>query len=163
MAGYYGGYLGNEAGMDGMLAGTPSFDLNRRPGTLGGRSGEQLKRLYEGGTKDNQQLNNELLKRGIMPGAGPQLPLAFGLLGAAGNLGALAQVNPTYPPGDPRYGQPMMQGGVPMSLSKDEFSWLQQMNQLRQKDPSSYEKVKGMMGPQGWMSPPPGFNVPPGI
>jgi hypothetical protein len=94
MAGYYGGYLGNEAGMTGMLAGSPSFDLNRRPGALGGRSGEQLKRLYEGGTKENQQLNDELLKRGIMPGAGPQLPLAFDLPGAAGNLGALAQAMP---------------------------------------------------------------------
>ena len=25
MAGYYGGYLGNEAGMDGMLAGSPGY------------------------------------------------------------------------------------------------------------------------------------------
>lgn len=62
-----------------MLAGGPSFDINRTPGTLGGRFGEQLKRLYEGGTQQNQQLNDELRRRGIMPGAGPQLPLAMGI------------------------------------------------------------------------------------
>lgn len=60
----------------GLIAGNPSFDINRTPGALGGRSGEQLKRLYEGGTQQNQQLNDELKRRGIMPG-GPQLPLAF--------------------------------------------------------------------------------------
>lgn len=58
------------------LAGTPSFDINRGKGALGGRSGEQLKRIYEGGTKDNEQLNQELMRRGIMPG-GPKLPMAM--------------------------------------------------------------------------------------
>lgn len=87
MAGYYGGFMGNEAGM---LAGSPSFEIQRRPGALGGRSGEQLKRLYEGGTQQNQQLNDELMRRGIMPGSGPQLPLAYGgLPGDVGNLAAL--------------------------------------------------------------------------
>ena len=70
---YYGGGMGIE-----ILAGSPSFDINRRPGTLGGRTGEQLKRLYEGGTQQNEKLNEELRNRGIMPGSGPQLPLAFG-------------------------------------------------------------------------------------
>lgn len=61
----------------GAVAGTPSFEINRRPGALGGRSGEQLKRIYEGGTQDNEKLNDELMRRGIMPG-GPRLPLAMG-------------------------------------------------------------------------------------
>jgi hypothetical protein len=61
----------------GQLAGTPSFDINRRPGALGERSGEQLKRIYEGGTQDNRKLNEELMRRGIMPG-GPSLPMAMG-------------------------------------------------------------------------------------
>lgn len=62
----------------GQMAGSPSFDINRRPGAMGGRSGEQLKRIYEGGTKGNEQLNEELRRRGIMPG-GPQLPMAMGM------------------------------------------------------------------------------------
>ena len=83
-----------------LLAGGPSFDINRRSGALGGRSGEQLKRLYEGGTQQNEQLNKELIERGIMPRGGPKLPLvqngAFG--GAAGNMGGmLAQTNPMDP------------------------------------------------------------------
>ena len=60
------------------MAGTPSFDINRRSGSLGGRSGEQLKRIYEGGTQGNEQLNEEMRRRGIMPG-GPQLPMAMGM------------------------------------------------------------------------------------
>lgn len=74
------------------VAGGPSFDINRTPGSLGGRSGEQLRRLYEGGTQQNEKLNEELRRRGIMPGAGPQLPLAYGssnLPGAIGNMGGI--------------------------------------------------------------------------
>ena len=59
-----------------MIAGNPSFNINQSAGPLGQRPGEQLQRLYEGGTQQNQQLNDELRRRGIMPGSGPQLPLA---------------------------------------------------------------------------------------
>ena len=59
-----------------MIAGNPSFNINQSVGPLGQRPGEQLQRLYEGGTQQNQQLNDELRRRGIMPGSGPQLPLA---------------------------------------------------------------------------------------
>lgn len=79
------GNLGN------LMAGSPSFDINRVPGSLGGRSGEQLRRIYEGGTQENEQLNEELRRRGIMPG-GPKLPMAYGssnLPGAIGNMGGL--------------------------------------------------------------------------
>ena len=72
-------YRGEGANFPGaagnLLPGGPSFDINRTPGALGGRSGEQLKRLYEGGTQQNQQLNDELRRRGLLPG--PQLPLAY--------------------------------------------------------------------------------------
>jgi len=84
----------------GMLAGAPSFDINRTPGALGGRSGEQLKRLYEGGTQQNQQLNEELRRRGIMPGSGPQLPMAQGPV-PMGNAGFFA---------GPQYGQQVPAG-----------------------------------------------------
>jgi hypothetical protein len=99
---YYNGApsVGNQAGM---LAGSPSFEINKRPGALGGRSGEQLKRLYEGGTQQNQQLNDELMRRGIMPGAGPQLPLAYG--GLPGDVGNMAGIlNDQFYAG-PQYGQ----------------------------------------------------------
>lgn len=108
-------------GSPSMLAGNPSFDINRTPGALGGRSGEQLQRLYEGGTQQNQQLNDELQRRGIMPGSGPQLPMAMGSsqgFPPMGNAGFLASVpqgpytplpapgwNPGMikPPGDPNF------------------------------------------------------------
>jgi hypothetical protein len=97
--------LGGEAGVPGapgnLFAGGPSFDINRVPGALGGRSGEQLRRLYEGGTRQNEQLNEELKRRGIMPGTGPQLPLSMQMYnqmlpGAAGNIAGLSQ---DVPPG----------------------------------------------------------------
>jgi hypothetical protein len=102
--GNYGSSVGNQAGMEsgfGMIAGAPSFDINKGAGALGGRSGEQLKRLYEGGTQQNQQLNEELRRRGIMPGAGPQLPLALGGTPPMGNAGFFQ---------GPQYGQ---QAGIP--------------------------------------------------
>ena len=77
--GDYGFPAGNPAGMQNayQVAGSPSFDINKGAGALGGRSGEQLKRLYEGGTQQNQQLNEELRRRGILP-RGLDLPLAMG-------------------------------------------------------------------------------------
>jgi hypothetical protein len=99
-----GGYGGEDGGprygtTPGGIAGTPSFDINRTPGALGGRSGEQLKRIYEGGTQQNEQLNEELRRRGIMPG-GPQLPLAQGGV-PMGNAGFFAsnQYGQQLPPG----------------------------------------------------------------
>jgi hypothetical protein len=81
-----------------MIAGNPSFNINQSEGPLGQRPGEQLKRLYEGGTQQNQQLNDELRRRGIMPGSGPQLPLAQSSPGMnpMGNAGFYA---------GPQYGQ----------------------------------------------------------
>ncbi len=104
MAGFYGGYMGNAGSLQNLLAGNPSFDINRTPGALGGRSGEQLKRLYEGGTQQNQQLNEELKRRGIMPG-GPQLPLALqnNMQGAA--FGNMAGVLNSQFYGGPQLGQ----------------------------------------------------------
>jgi hypothetical protein len=88
----YGGMSSVPGAPGNLMAGSPSFDINRTPGALGGRSGDQLKRLYEGGTQQNQQLNDELKRRGIMPG-GPRLPLAFqsNMQGAPmGNMAGLA-------------------------------------------------------------------------
>jgi hypothetical protein len=88
-----------------MVAGVPSFEIPQGQGPLGKRSGEQLQRLYQGGTQQNQQLNEELIRRGLMPGAGPQLPLAQGIPGMApmGNAGASFYAGPqlgqTVPPG----------------------------------------------------------------
>ena len=78
----------NIAGPIGNLAGInmSGFDINKRPGALGGRSGEQLKGIYEGGTQQNQQLNEELKNRGIMP-RGVNLPLVQGGLSPLGNAG----------------------------------------------------------------------------
>jgi hypothetical protein len=88
---YYAGESNVPGAPGNLLAGNPSFDIRRGSGALGGRSGEQLRRIYEGGTQENQQLNQELRQRGIMPG-GPQLPMAYGssnLPGAIGNMGGL--------------------------------------------------------------------------
>lgn len=109
---FYSGESNVPGAPGNLMAGTPSFDINRRPGTLGGRSGEQLKRLYEGGTQQNEKLNEELRNRGILPG-GPQLPMAFGAspneliaqaypggqsIGNAAALGGMLQANPNFGP-----------------------------------------------------------------
>ena len=70
-----------SVGYSPLIAGGPSFNIPQGQGPLGKRSGEQLQRLYQGGTQQNQQLNDELIKRGLMPGGGPQLPLAQGMPG----------------------------------------------------------------------------------
>lgn len=114
---FYGGESNVPGAPGNLLAGAPSFDIRRSAGALGGRSGEQLRRLYEGGTQQNQQLNEELMKRGIMPGSGPQLPMAFGssnLPGAAGNMAGMAnaqffdgpQLGQVAPHGSPQRMQP---------------------------------------------------------
>ena len=100
----YGGMTSVPGAPGNLVAGNPSFDVNRSAGTLGGRSGEQLKRLYEGGTQQNQQLNDELKRRGIMPG-GPRLPLALqnNIQGSSmGNMAGL--VNAQFYMG-PQFGQ----------------------------------------------------------
>ncbi len=101
---YYGGESNVPGAPGNLMAGGPSFDIPRTPGALGGRSGEQLKRLYEGGAQQNQQLNDELRKRGILPGSGPQLPLAFNQYQGGvpmGNAGFFAgpQYGQQVPPG----------------------------------------------------------------
>ena len=95
-------FLDNTADSS-LIAGGPSFNIPQGEGPLGKRSGEQLQRLYQGGTQQNQQLNEELIKRGLMPGAGPQLPLAQGMPGMTpmGNAGFYAgpQLGQSVPPG----------------------------------------------------------------
>ena len=104
------------------VAGNPSFDIQQGPGALGRRSGEQLQRLYQGGTQQNQQLNEELIRRGLTPGGGPQLPLANAniftpfqvaqaLPGEAGNLGGML----TAPPG----GMQDVEQGPPIRFGAD--------------------------------------------
>ena len=87
-------YAGEGAGVPGApgnLAGSPSFDIPRGPGALGGRSEEQIRRLQQN-MPENRQLLEEMKRRGITPGGGPQLPLAQGfgsLPGAIGNMGGI--------------------------------------------------------------------------
>ena len=106
--GFYGTGLGNNMGFPSpgqlstdviqanipgasFLAGSPSFDIPRGPGALGSRSEEQIRRLQQS-MPENKQLLEEMRRRGITPGGGPQLPLAYGGGGMApmGNAGALA-------------------------------------------------------------------------
>ena len=90
---FYGG-ISNVPGAPGnLLAGGPSFDIPRGPGALGGRSEEQIRRLQQS-MPENQQLLEEMKRRGITPGGGPQLPLAgipgsSNLPGAIGNMGGI--------------------------------------------------------------------------
>ena len=88
---YYAGESNVPGAPGNLLAGGASFDIRRGSGALGGRSGEQLRRLYEGGTQQNEKLNEELRQRGIMPG-GPQLPLAFGAFGSSNLPGAVGNM-----------------------------------------------------------------------
>lgn len=103
MAGYYGGErnvpgaVGNIGGTaNSFLAGNPSFDVNKGPGALGGRSEEQIRRLLQS-TPNNQQLLKEMERRGMTPGGGPQLPLAGSPFGSSNLAGATAQMNPGQP------------------------------------------------------------------
>lgn len=104
--------LGGVNGAPGNLLAGLSFDINKSPGALGNRAGEQLQRLYKGGTQQNEQLNEELKKRGLMPGAGAQLPLA-----SAGGMPLMGNASFFY---GPQYGQDVQQlpigfGGISIS------------------------------------------------
>ena len=89
---FYGGESNVPGAPGNLFAGGPSFDIRRGPGALGGRSEEQIRRLQQS-LPENRQLLEEMQRRGITPGGGPQLPMAFGssnLPGAVGNMGGIA-------------------------------------------------------------------------
>jgi hypothetical protein len=102
---YYGGESNVPGAPGNLFAGGPSFDIPRGPGALGGRSEEQIRRLQQS-MPENRQLLDEMQRRGITPGGGPQLPLAFGssnLPAAVGNMAGIA--NSTFYAG-PQFNQP---------------------------------------------------------
>ena len=103
------GAPGNNApgAFGGLMAGSPSFDIPRGPGALGGRSEEQIRRLQQS-MPENRQLLDEMKRRGITPGGGPQLPLA-GVMGGIGNVAGLANAQ--------FYGGPQM-GQLPAGMFK---------------------------------------------
>jgi hypothetical protein len=152
---FYGGMTNVPGAPGNLLAGSPGYFMP---------DAAVQDKLFRYGM-DNTQKGRELKER--MENIRKQAPATFGmqaqLPGEAGNLGALAQVNPTYPAGDPRYGQPLMMGGQPMSNTKSEFEWYQQLNELQRTNPAAADKVRSMMGPHGWGAPPPGFTVPRGL
>lgn len=103
---FYSGESNVPGAPGNFLAGNPSFDIQRGPGALGGRSEEQIRRLQQS-MPENRQLLEEMKRRGITPGGGPQLPLAgipgsSNLPGAIGNMGGLANAGMFY---GPQYGQ----------------------------------------------------------
>jgi hypothetical protein len=99
---YYFGEAGVPGAPGNLMAGSPSFDIRSGPGALGGRSEEQIRRLQQN-LPGNKQLLDEMQRRGITPGGGPQLPLA-GVMGGMGNVAALTNAQ--------FYGGPQM-GQVP--------------------------------------------------
>ena len=97
---FYAGESNVPGAPGNLFAGGPSFDIPRGPGALGGRSEEQIRRLQQN-MPENQQLLEEMRRRGITPGGGPQLPLAgipgsSNLPGAVGNMGGLANASFYY-------------------------------------------------------------------
>jgi hypothetical protein len=99
---FYAGESNVPGAPGNLFAGGPSFDIPRGPGALGGRSEEQIRRLQQN-MPENQQLLEEMKRRGITPGGGPQLPLAgipgsSNLPGAIGNMGGLANAGFYYGP-----------------------------------------------------------------
>lgn len=114
---FYAGESNVPGAPGNLFAGGPSFDIPRGPGALGGRSEEQIRRLQQS-MPENQQLLEEMKRRGITPGGGPQLPLAgipgsSNLPGAIGNMGGLANAGLFY---GPQYGQ-ALQGFAGKTLS----------------------------------------------
>ena len=81
--------------------------------------------------------------------------------GSIGNVAGMT--NPTYPGGDPRYGQPMpsVVGPGPTSLNQAEFQGLQQMRNT----PGGYENMLQQQGvqmtPYGYRGPTVPGQVPP--
>ena len=132
---FYSGESNVPGAPGNLFAGGPSFDINRRPGSVGGRSGEQLKRLYEGGTQQNEKLNEELRQRGIMP-RGVDLPFAMG-------LDASPLIAQAYPGGQ-AIGNAAALGGQ-MGVGPQNYEAM--MQQLQQ------------MGAQGGGQPPVNFGV----
>ena len=99
---FYAGESNVPGAPGNLFAGGPSFDVPRGPGALGGRSEEQIRRLQQN-MPENQQLLEEMKRRGITPGGGPRLPLAgvpgsSNLPGAIGNMGGLANAGFYYGP-----------------------------------------------------------------
>jgi len=104
---YYAGESNVPGAPGNLFAGSPSFDVPRGPGALGGRSEEQIRRLQQS-MPENRQLLEEMQRRGITPGGVPRLPLAgvpgsSNLPGAIGNMGGIA--NATFYAG-PQFNQP---------------------------------------------------------
>ena len=120
---YYGGESNVPGAPGNLLAGGPSFDIPRGPGALGGRSEEQIRRLQQS-MPENRQLLEEMQRRGITPGGGPQLPLAgipgsSNLPGAVGNMAGVA--NATFFEG-PQLNQPgNMASILPPAMSQGEL------------------------------------------
>jgi hypothetical protein len=155
---FYGGESNVPGAPGNLFAGNPLMDPRFKiPGT---RSGGQPVLPGENKKDVEDVYGRPGMKQ--MPGFSPfQLPSA--MEGIGNTAGMLAQINPTYPAGSPNYGQPLQVEGKPLSLSTGEYNWMQRMNELQRTSPDSYQKIKGMMGPYGWNSPPAGFQVPPGI
>ena len=155
---FYGGESNVPGAPGNLLAGNPfssSFVIPQQ-------TRSEADRLFRQGM-DNTESGRKIKEN--MQRVRQMLPQAMGGVSPVGNLsGLVAQINPTYPVGDPKYGNPMMGlGNIPMSLNAGEYEWSQRMNRLREQNPGAYQKIKGMMGPYGWTKPPAGFQVPPGI
>lgn len=88
MFGIQGGYLGNTAGLvamyPGMIAGSPSFEINEGAKT---RKMRGIRNRQEQGAPGEREAAEELMRRL----GGPQLPMASmgGMPGAVGNMGGM--------------------------------------------------------------------------
>jgi hypothetical protein len=63
----YGQEQGGPLVSEQLISGSPSFDIQRGKGALGRRTGEQLLRLQQESGIQNEQLQQELMRRGMMP------------------------------------------------------------------------------------------------
>jgi hypothetical protein len=146
--GVQGGYLGNAGGL---VAG---LDL---PFGGGNRYRELQKENQPGAPRPAGTSPTRVLPPNAPGREGAidvQFRQALGGFSPMGNMGGLlAQVNPTYPTGDPRYGQPMSVDGIPVSTSTSEYGIIQGINRLRNENPQAYKNLQNMMGPYGWQNP----------